>query len=432
MKKGLSNIIATVLLILLAIAAIVIAWFFLSGSLSKSGVEIKLQTELAKTSFSILRFSETGDVYTIVIQRGVGGTTDSDLIYFPILVFEDSLRQIATINLQENEECNNLAELETCISEFDEDDLNGLVLPVVKVSVFAAVADEEGNTANARQPSDVETLQNIPEEEIICFVDNDGDNFGGTTRINPEDGNCGDDSGEADNDDDCNDISAAINPLANEDCNDQIDNNCNGVVNEDCTYCGDGIIQAPNSGGQNETCDGNDLNNQTCVDFGFDEGDLDCNGNCRFDTSLCSYQNQTVFVCNNTLDDDGDTLTDYSADPGCETAQDNDENNCGDDTTNGNEICDGNSESCMINNYLGEQDCNLECSGFENCVPIESCGDGVVYEGVEDCEPPSSAGCTVGGQAGTQTCTQSCIWGECVPIQVPEEFGGGGVGGPDR
>jgi hypothetical protein len=37
-----------------------------------------------------------------------------------------------------------------------------------------------------------------------------------------------------------------------------------------------------------EDCDGNNLDGETCITQGFDEGNLACTGNCTFDTSDCS------------------------------------------------------------------------------------------------------------------------------------------------
>jgi hypothetical protein len=45
-----------------------------------------------------------------------------------------------------------------------------------------------------------------------------------------------------------------------------------------------------------------------------------------------------------------------------------------------------------------------------------SCGNGAVESG-EQCDPPGQTiGCTVGGQAGTQTCNSNCQWGDCIVI----------------
>jgi hypothetical protein len=41
---------------------------------------------------------------------------------------------------------------------------------------------------------------------------------------------------------------------------------------------------------------------------------------------------------------------------------------CGDNLITGNEVCDGNAQSCTINGYLGTQSCNSQCSGWDSCV----------------------------------------------------------------
>jgi hypothetical protein len=46
--------------------------------------------------------------------------------------------------------------------------------------------------------------------------------------------------------------------------------------------CGDGVIQS------GESCDGSNLNNQTCSTQGFFGGTLSCNSNCTFNTSACT------------------------------------------------------------------------------------------------------------------------------------------------
>src|SRR3989344_6297734 len=47
-------------------------------------------------------------------------------------------------------------------------------------------------------------------------------------------------------------------------------------------YCGNDYK------GSAESCDGTDLNSQTCVTQGFLSGTLSCNASCSFDTSSCS------------------------------------------------------------------------------------------------------------------------------------------------
>jgi len=62
-----------------------------------------------------------------------------------------------------------------------------------------------------------------------------------------------------------------------------------GITNvRTCTYCGDGVMQSPNDNNQNEQCDTNDLNGQTCSSVGAGSvGTLYCNSDCTFNTNNC-------------------------------------------------------------------------------------------------------------------------------------------------
>lgn len=62
----------------------------------------------------------------------------------------------------------------------------------------------------------------------------------------------------------------------------------NDKCKNDCTYsyCGDGVIQMPNNGGQNEQCEGTNFNGASCVGFGYNCGSLAC-GNCVISYSGC-------------------------------------------------------------------------------------------------------------------------------------------------
>ena len=174
-------------------------------------------------------------------------------------------------------------------------------------------------------------------------------------------------------------------------------------VHRASTLCGDGIID------EDEECDDGDLNNQN-----------DCTNS-----------------CNNAV--------------------------CGDNWVwnqgTGNEVCDGDTQTCVINGYNGLQTCNspLSCT-WGACVPSQWCGDGIcngpetttscaqdcptnppapdcgngIIEAGEECEPPgTSQACNIGtpiggggigisGEAtgqgtGTQICEQPlCHWGACV------------------
>ncbi len=58
---------------------------------------------------------------------------------------------------------------------------------------------------------------------------------------------------------------------------------------------------------------------------------------------------------------------------------------CGDGKIEGVEVCDTNSQECIINNYAGSQVCKTNCSGFMECISQGFCGDNIV-NGPEICD----------------------------------------------
>lgn len=118
--------------------------------------------------------------------------------------------------------------------------------------------------------------------------------------------------------------------------------------------CGDGIIEG------NETCDGTNLNGETCPSLKFDSGELLCGSGCSFDISGCVHFN------------------------------------CGNDEIDGDEICDGadlGGVSCVSLGHVGG---DLACAN--NCGAYETsgcCGDGVIG-GKEECD---------GSDVGMQACS---------------------------
>ena len=57
---------------------------------------------------------------------------------------------------------------------------------------------------------------------------------------------------------------------------------------EPLTYCGDGIIQTPNSKGIYEVCDSANLKGQTCYGLGYASGTLSCSSDCiTYNTANC-------------------------------------------------------------------------------------------------------------------------------------------------
>ncbi len=136
--------------------------------------------------------------------------------------------------------------------------------------------------------------------------------------------------------------------------------------------CGDGVMQGA------ESCDGKDLGAMSCMDFGFTEGVLVCDGQCNL-------------------------LTD-----GCRS--------CGDGMLAASELCDGTAlggETCQSQGFGGGTlACDPQCDGYDTaaCTPLPTCGDGT-RNGGETCDGTDLGGasCTsIGFDVGQLACTASC------------------------
>ena len=138
--------------------------------------------------------------------------------------------------------------------------------------------------------------------------------------------------------------------------------------------CGDNQVDA------GESCDGSDLNGETCSTQGFTSGTLACDDQCAFDTMAC------------------DT--------------------CGDDVAGASESCDGSDlkgTSCSDLSFTGgtlacDSQCGFDTSGCTNAV----CGDGVTDAG-EQCDDGAANG------AGS-CCSSSCQLQNCSVGALKDSF----------
>lgn len=142
-------------------------------------------------------------------------------------------------------------------------------------------------------------------------------------------------------------------------------------------FCGDGLR------GPDEVCDGQDLDGETCITFGYEGGQLRCDSSCQlFDDSLCTIDTEPV---------------------------------CGDFIVEPPEACDANDlrgETCQSLGYAGgELRCGPDCLDFdvEGCFNA-ACGNGVLEQG-EFCDGGVLGGATcesLGYDGGELRCNSAC------------------------
>ncbi|MEM9067634.1 MAG: MopE-related protein [Myxococcota bacterium] len=189
----------------------------------------------------------------------------------------------------------------------------------------AAAAAFPGNVENCSDGLDNDCDGDIDLMDADCADrgDDDGDGFCETGEDLNRDGDCldpGEDSGPGD----CNDGDVSINPDATEVCDDDTDNDCNGLVDGEDAVCtdvtdgdGDGFCEA-----------GRDLNGDgDCLDPGEDAGPFDCNDMDR-DISPAAFE-ISVALCTDGVDNDCDSDPDL-ADSDCGGFVDSDDDGfCG-------------------------------------------------------------------------------------------------------
>ncbi len=224
-------------------------------------------------------------------------------------------------------------------------------------------------------------------DRVTCFVDGDGDGYGGATTATDVDGDCTDDPGQASTSTDCNDGNGAINPGATEIVGDGIDQDCNGSDSVTCYVDGDG-----DTFGSSSTLTATDGD---CTDPGESNSTGDCN-----DANTAVFPGAPETCDGIDQDCDGDlvetfTDTDGDLDPDCnDTNDDNDPSpdslDCND--TNPSiypgavELCDAIDQDC--DGDLLESFADVNSNGTPDC--IENDLDGDTYAAL-DCDDTNAA-----------------------------------------
>lgn len=201
-----------------------------------------------------------------------------------------------------------------------------------------------------------------------------------------------------------------------------------GNDNESQAVCGDGVMEGA------EACDGSELGGLSCVELGWNLGELACAADCSLDVSACvgggpecgnwtaewGEECDTGDLAGATCESIGfaagaGTLAcrrDCTFDPsGCGPPPD-----CGNQVIDAPEECDGpdlGGQSCESRGYLGgDLGCGANCVLDESRCTNAECGDGV-QEGSEECDGTDLDGhdCVMLGYGGgTLACDEYCLF----------------------
>ncbi len=205
---------------------------------------------------------------------------------------------------------------------------------------------------------------------LTFYPDADGDGFGSAAAAGEQ--GCVVPPGFVEDNTDCDDGDAAVNPAAAEVLCDGIDNNCNGLGDDDVNADGDPVSFCDGDcddadadrypGNTEDLCDGVD---QDCDGLGDDDVNADgdpvsfCDGDCD-DADDDRYPGNTEDLC------DG-------VDQDCDGLGDDDVNADGDPVT----FCDGDCDDSDAGRYPGN---------------TETCGDGVDNDCDGEVDPPAICG----------------------------------------
>jgi hypothetical protein len=146
-----------------------------------------------------------------------------------------------------------------------------------------------------------------------------------------------------------------------------------GLIREETVNCGsDGNTC---QGGRCVSIPGDEV--EVCSGGSDEDGDgaIDClDADCIRDAS-CTELGEGLLCINDVMCASGD----------CENFVCTENIECGNGVTEGDEVCDGNSQACSVGGSDGTQTCNSACDGFDACIPDASLCGGVTCGPTQSC-----------------------------------------------
>ena len=214
---------------------------------------------------------------------------------------------------------------------------------------------------------------------------------------------------------------------------------CDAISTVNCYTCGDGV-QNPG-----EDCDGNELGPGSCTDYGYASGDLSCNSSCEYDTSGCytcgdgfiegAEQCESNDLNNGTCQSEGFVSGNIACGTDC-MYDTSGCSSCGDNIINGSDVCDGNAINDVCQTLGqgftgGTLACNSTCDGYDTS-GCTTCGNGSVDPDEEcDSNDLDQETCQgLGFTGGTLGCYANCTYDTSQCQGAPTEICGNNVVDP--
>lgn len=79
-KRGLSEVVTAILIVLLAVAAVIIVWYVVRPMIERSGEQAEAQTECIGLDLSFVSAAKVANVISVTVRRGTDDITGNDLI----------------------------------------------------------------------------------------------------------------------------------------------------------------------------------------------------------------------------------------------------------------------------------------------------------------------------------------------------------------
>jgi cysteine-rich repeat protein len=337
-KRGLSNLIQVVLIIILALILAGILAFMIHQGITRTGGTIDAEILVLQSEFSIISVvNEAGQYLDVFVKRESGSGT------FPTVLVIDPEDKVVSRGYDGGD----INIYQTAAVRFLPSDFQTAgVSEVARIEVYASAKDRNGNIVNSKDPKDIKILS----EYLISP---------------PED--CG--NGVIETEEECDDGNTATGDGCNSYCDIEFGWYCSGEPSACNTQCGDGKLVASREGCDDGDTEPGDGCNATCsVEDGWD-----CAG---INPSICDTICGDGLIRGDEVCDEGDNGCDYY--PGCS-------DDCSEILECGNE----------------ETECDEECDDGQNGDDYDQCYDDCTftYCGDNKIQKPNGEG--EGGPGGT-------------------------------